>query len=68
MLFNIYIDSWKSGIESMFMKFIDDTELQETPSVLEGRIRIQNIMGELEKWNWIQVQIEDKLCLQLTEN
>lgn len=52
----------------MFMKFIDDTELQETSSVLEGRIRIQNIMGELEKWNWIQVQIADKLCLQLTEN
>lgn len=50
------------------MKFTDDTELSEMASISEGRIRIQNDMGKLERWNGIQVQIVNRLFLQLMED
>lgn len=52
MPFNIYIYGFNSGIEVMFMKFSDNTA-----STFEGRIRIQNDMGKLERGNEILVQI-----------
>lgn len=64
--FNIYINSRKSGKEGLLANFVDKTELQETPSTLESKIRIQKGIVELKRWNWIQTA--HKLFLLLMEN
>lgn len=47
--FNIYINSIKSGMEGPLAKFMYETELQETPSTLESKIRIQKSISELKR-------------------
>ncbi|CAM5094356.1 unnamed protein product [Natator depressus] len=50
-LFNIFINDLDNGIESILIKFVDNTKLGGVASALEDRIKIQNDLDKLEKWS-----------------
>ena len=51
MLFNIFINDLDEGIESMLIKFADDTKLGGVANSPEDRIKIQNYLDRLGSWS-----------------
>lgn len=49
-LFNIFINDIDDGMESMLIKFADDTKLGGVANSSEDRIRIQTDLDRLESW------------------
>jgi len=49
-LFNIFVGSMDSGIESPLSKFFDDTKLCDAVDMLEGRDDIQRDLDRLQGW------------------
>ena len=47
-LFNIFVNDLAEGIESMLIKFADDTKLGGVANSPEDRIKIQNDLDRLE--------------------